>query len=385
MDVPDGPVHQRHPQVRPDRGIRGRPARRAIERSEPVRNGRLPVSRSVAPVRLQAEVHARTRRRTRGREVLPLGHRFVRNWRAAARQGHAQHSRQRERRAAHGPDRAVEQLVQHERSHQDACRWNGGRTVAQRLTPRPQLLRLGRSCRHRPGARLRAHQQGGPLRHRRNDPVSADGELLHAPHPRLRPGCAGNAQLHAVRLCTGAQGSDQRGPLLEPHVHGRLRRDVLSQALRQASHEPLGRCTGSGGRAGERNRGLARLPWTRSPDGIEWRHLAGCRGAHPRDQCRTVRAERADLNNRYFLTLGARFDGNSAFGQQLGLQMYPKVSGSYVLSDETFWPKQLGTMRLRAAYGQSGRAPAPSTPCTGRRTAGVARRHSSPATWAIRT
>lgn len=64
-----------------------------------------------------------------------------------------------------------------------------------------------------------------------------------------------------------------------------------------------------------------------------------------------------DLNNRYFLTLGARFDGNSAFGQQLGLQMYPKVSGSYVLSDETFWPKQLGTMRLRAAYGQSGRAP----------------------------
>ncbi|MEO6445421.1 MAG: TonB-dependent receptor [Gemmatimonadaceae bacterium] len=64
-----------------------------------------------------------------------------------------------------------------------------------------------------------------------------------------------------------------------------------------------------------------------------------------------------DLSNRYFLTLGARFDGNSAFGQQLGLQMYPKVSGSYVLSDESFWPKNLGTMKIRAAYGQSGRAP----------------------------
>jgi TonB-dependent SusC/RagA subfamily outer membrane receptor len=64
-----------------------------------------------------------------------------------------------------------------------------------------------------------------------------------------------------------------------------------------------------------------------------------------------------DFKNRYFLTLGARFDGNSAFGDKLGLQMYPKVSGSYVLSDESFWPKDVGTMKLRAAYGQSGRAP----------------------------
>jgi TonB-dependent SusC/RagA subfamily outer membrane receptor len=64
-----------------------------------------------------------------------------------------------------------------------------------------------------------------------------------------------------------------------------------------------------------------------------------------------------DFKNRYFLTLGARFDGNSAFGEKLGLQMYPKVSGSYVLSDEWFWPKDVGTMKLRAAYGQSGRAP----------------------------
>jgi TonB-linked SusC/RagA family outer membrane protein len=64
-----------------------------------------------------------------------------------------------------------------------------------------------------------------------------------------------------------------------------------------------------------------------------------------------------DLRNRYFLTLGVRFDGNSAFGEKLGLQAYPKVSGSYVISDESFWPKQMGTMKLRAAYGQSGRAP----------------------------
>ena len=64
-----------------------------------------------------------------------------------------------------------------------------------------------------------------------------------------------------------------------------------------------------------------------------------------------------DLANRYFLTLGVRFDGNSAFGESLGLQAYPKISGSYVVSDESFWPKSLGTLKLRSAYGQSGRAP----------------------------
>ncbi|GAC1479735.1 MAG: SusC/RagA family TonB-linked outer membrane protein [Gemmatimonadaceae bacterium] len=64
-----------------------------------------------------------------------------------------------------------------------------------------------------------------------------------------------------------------------------------------------------------------------------------------------------DLANRYFLTLGVRYDGNSAFGEGLGLQAYPKISGSYVISDEAWWAKGLGTTKLRAAYGQSGRAP----------------------------
>jgi hypothetical protein len=37
--------------------------------------------------------------------------------------------------------------------------------------------------------------------------------------------------------------------------------------------------------------------------------------------------------------------------------MYPKISGSWVLSDETFWPGAWGSMKLRAAYGKAGRAP----------------------------
>lgn len=64
-----------------------------------------------------------------------------------------------------------------------------------------------------------------------------------------------------------------------------------------------------------------------------------------------------DIANRYFLTLGMRVDGNSAFGEGLGLQSYPKVSGSYVISDEQWWWKNVGTMKLRGAWGQSGRAP----------------------------
>ncbi len=64
-----------------------------------------------------------------------------------------------------------------------------------------------------------------------------------------------------------------------------------------------------------------------------------------------------DISDKYFLTFGLRVDGNSAFGEGFGLQTYPKVSGSWVLSDEDFWPEAAGSIKLRAAYGQSGRAP----------------------------
>jgi TonB-dependent SusC/RagA subfamily outer membrane receptor len=64
-----------------------------------------------------------------------------------------------------------------------------------------------------------------------------------------------------------------------------------------------------------------------------------------------------DINNKYFLTLGTRVDGNSAFGSGFGLQVYPKASVSWVASDEAFWPDAWGNVKLRAAYGKAGRAP----------------------------
>jgi hypothetical protein len=63
-----------------------------------------------------------------------------------------------------------------------------------------------------------------------------------------------------------------------------------------------------------------------------------------------------DVSNKYFLTLGVRVDGNSAFGSGFGLQVYPKGQVAYVLSDEDFYP-DWGEVKLRFAYGQSGRAP----------------------------
>jgi TonB-dependent SusC/RagA subfamily outer membrane receptor len=63
------------------------------------------------------------------------------------------------------------------------------------------------------------------------------------------------------------------------------------------------------------------------------------------------------FGDKFFLTAGMRFDGNSAFGKSLGIQSYPKLSASYVISDEDFFPKALGTLKLRAAFGEAGRAP----------------------------
>ena len=62
--------------------------------------------------------------------------------------------------------------------------------------------------------------------------------------------------------------------------------------------------------------------------------------------------------DRLFVTAGLRVDGNSAFGDDFGLQYYPKVSVAYVISDHSFWPtRYIDTFKLRGAMGESGKAP----------------------------
>lgn len=68
--------------------------------------------------------------------------------------------------------------------------------------------------------------------------------------------------------------------------------------------------------------------------------------------------------NRLFLTGALRGDDNSAFGKDYSAAYYPKISGSWVVSEEPFWSDNLrpisrfiGDLRLRGAYGAAGTQP----------------------------
>ena len=69
--------------------------------------------------------------------------------------------------------------------------------------------------------------------------------------------------------------------------------------------------------------------------------------------------EEAAIRDRLFLTVAARQDQNSAFGTKFQSIVYPKVSASWLISDEQFFPHQawLNSFRLRTAYGANGVQP----------------------------
>ena len=68
--------------------------------------------------------------------------------------------------------------------------------------------------------------------------------------------------------------------------------------------------------------------------------------------------EQIGFNERLFLTGAVRVDNNSAFGDAFKWVTYPKVSASWVASEEPFWNVGfVNTLKLRAAYGESGRQP----------------------------
>src|SRR5206468_2635498 len=48
--------------------------------------------------------------------------------------------------------------------------------------------------------------------------------------------------------------------------------------------------------------------------------------------------EQAGLRDRLFLTAAVRSDQNSAFGTNFQRVFYPKISASWIASDETFFP-----------------------------------------------
>jgi TonB-linked SusC/RagA family outer membrane protein len=64
-----------------------------------------------------------------------------------------------------------------------------------------------------------------------------------------------------------------------------------------------------------------------------------------------------DYQQKYLLTVNARYDGSSTFGASNRFGLFPGVSAGWVLNKEKFWdalPKDLLTVKLRGSYGVNG-------------------------------
>jgi len=71
--------------------------------------------------------------------------------------------------------------------------------------------------------------------------------------------------------------------------------------------------------------------------------------------------------NRRFLKVGVRVDRNSSFGSTAPAFVLPNVGGSWAISEEDFFQPLAGvinTLRLRAAWGSTGRSPNPGDALT---------------------
>jgi TonB-linked SusC/RagA family outer membrane protein len=71
--------------------------------------------------------------------------------------------------------------------------------------------------------------------------------------------------------------------------------------------------------------------------------------------------QRVSVNDRLYLTGGVNFDASSAFGRDERLQVFPRVSASWVMGEEpsfaNLFSGSLSSLRLRGAYGQTGGQP----------------------------
>lgn len=65
---------------------------------------------------------------------------------------------------------------------------------------------------------------------------------------------------------------------------------------------------------------------------------------------------RFDIGNNLFVTAAVRVDGNSAFGENYGFQVYPKADVAYNLNEDVL-PGFISSAKLRGAVGLGGKAP----------------------------
>ena len=74
-----------------------------------------------------------------------------------------------------------------------------------------------------------------------------------------------------------------------------------------------------------------------------------------------IAQEQIGFNDRLFFQIGARLDRNSAFGSEVPTFLLPKFGATYTVTEEPkirdLLPSFISTLRLRAAYGTTGRSP----------------------------
>jgi len=67
--------------------------------------------------------------------------------------------------------------------------------------------------------------------------------------------------------------------------------------------------------------------------------------------------EQIGWKDKLFITPAVRMDDNSAAGENLGVQWYPRFAVAYSLSEEEFAPDFFESLKLRASFGQAGQQP----------------------------
>ncbi len=71
--------------------------------------------------------------------------------------------------------------------------------------------------------------------------------------------------------------------------------------------------------------------------------------------------EQLGFYNKFYVGAGVRVDAGSSFGDEIDYQTYPKLTGSYVISEEGIFDGLtfLNELKLRGAFGKTGKFPAP--------------------------
>ena len=76
-------------------------------------------------------------------------------------------------------------------------------------------------------------------------------------------------------------------------------------------------------------------------------------------------SDQIGVYDKLFFDFGFRIDGNSTFGDKIGMQFYPKAGVAYLISQEAYFPDFLrvaiSSLKLRCAWGLTGNFPTPFT------------------------